>query len=571
MLIGAVHPATQVILSAAALALFAAYGWMRRARGMRTVPFAGAMLLALVFTAIQLVPLPAPLVALLSPEAYQLRRQVGPDRWFVPLTVDVPATLLALARGAACAGVFLVLGRFVRSRRHARRLAWAIAATGALVALIAFVQRAAGVDAIYGFYRPRSLPGFGVFGSFVDVNHAASVLALGLLVSAGVAIDVRGTARVAAIACAALCGCALLFSASRGALVGAAIGSLLFAVVQFSRVIGWVRGSVAALVVLVAVMAFSLWTSEAVRARFTVPAQQLWSNQKTRGWSAGLRMADAYRWTGVGRGAFETPVDAFRVQSDGVRLVYPEDIFVQLASEWGFPAAIAIMMLVLASARRFVPAMAKLSPTSVAAVCGVIAVVAHEVTDFGLETLGVALPTTIALGIAVGESGAEDRKHARHSARSRIIPAASVASFAAAWVLTLALSAWAARRTVDADWSRLTSGRVDDGNLAAAIARHPADDYLELLAAQRALQAGSATAMHHINRALTLNPSNWQAHRMAARLLAATHHTSQAALEYRLAIDNGFAANFEELATILGPAVVDAVPQQPPALFDLAR
>ena len=571
LLIGSVHPPTQVALSTVALVLFAACAWMRGARGLRLVPFAGAMLLALAFTALQLVPLPAPIVALLSPAAYQLRSDVTPGRWLLPLTVDVPATLLALVRAAACTGVVLALGSFVRSRRHARRLLWALAAMGTLVAIIACTQRAFGSETILGFYRPRSTPGFGVFGTFVDVNHAASVLALGLLVASGLAVEHRDGRRALAVGCAALCGAALLLSTSRGGLVGAAVGALLLATLLFARGVGWTRGLLAAGVLMVAVVALSLWTSETLRERFLPTNQPAWSTQKTRGWSDGMRLAAAYRWTGVGRGAFEAPVNGYRLKSDGVRLVYPEDLFVELMSEWGAPMALALMVMVLVIGWRFAPSLTKLSAGSIGAFAGVVAVIVHEATDFGLETLGVALPTAVGLGIVVGEATVEARKQKRSDRAKRLQPRV-IAAIAAAWALALVGSAWAARHTLDADWSRVTADRGhDDAALAAAIARHPADDYLELLAAQHDLQAGSPAAMRHINRALILNPSNWQGHRMAARLLASAHHPAQAALEYRLAIGNGFSADINELARVLGRAIVDAVPQQPAALFQLAR
>ena len=43
----------------------------------------------------------------------------------------------------------------------------------------------------------------------------------------------------------------------------------------------------------------------------------------------------------------------------------------------------------------------RLSPGPLAALCGVTAVLAHELADFGLELPGVALPTALALGVAV--------------------------------------------------------------------------------------------------------------------------------------------------------------------------
>src|SRR6185437_5726305 len=94
----------------------------------------------------------------------------------------------------------------------------------------------------------------------------------------------------------------------------------------------------------------------------------------------------------------------------------------------------------------------------------------------------------------------------------------------------------------------------------AAIRRHPADDYLELVAARAALRDDPTTAMHDLNRALRLHPTNWQAHRLAARLLLASGHPAQAALEYRLALASGMVLDLNELTRLLAGHVVEAVP-----------
>ncbi len=76
--------------------------------------------------------------------------------------------------------------------------------------------------------------------------------------------------------------------------------------------------------------------------------------------------------------------------------------------------------------------------------------------------------------------------------------------------------------------------------------------------------------MHHLNRALQLNPGNQQTHQLVARLLAGAGHTQQAALEYRLALQHGLAPDYGELTRVLGHHVVDAVPQEPARLVGLA-
>src|SRR5207244_3820519 len=193
--IGGVHVPVQLSLAAAALALFLAYAWLRGERGLRPVAFLGAAVVAVGFTFAQLVPLPAIVVGLLSPAARILRDETTGGARFMPLSLDAPATGLALVRGLGCLSLLLIVGGLVQSRTQARRVLGVLVGFGTAIAVVALAQRAAGVQTILGFYRPRSTPGFGVYGPFVDVNHAAALLTLTALMAIGLAAELRGTAR----------------------------------------------------------------------------------------------------------------------------------------------------------------------------------------------------------------------------------------------------------------------------------------------------------------------------------------------------------------------------------------
>ncbi len=568
--IGGVHPLTQVALGVAVLALTAAYLASRGKTGARLVPFASLLALMVVATALQLVPLPSPLVHLLSPAAYDVRRSVTTS-WWLPLTLDVPATLLALVRALSGLGVLVVVAGAARSRRAARRLLFGLALLGGGFALVAFAQKLAGSSAILGFYHPRSTPGAGVFGTLVDINHAAALLALTALISVGLGFELPDRRRYVAFGCAALAMVALLMTMSRGGLVGFAAGGLVLMAVLLGRSLGVARGLVSACVLLLVAASVTLWAGEGLRARFMPPsASQLWQNQKTRGWRDGLSMTGDYLWTGVGRGAFEAPLRAYRGDDESVRLVYPESFIVEYAAEWGWPITLALALLALVGVKRTLAEWSELTPGTIGAAAGVISVVVHELFDFATELPGVALPAMVALGVVAGRVAAqEDRPQ-------RLRPPVTVPLLALTALALAVAGLWAAPRTLDGDGARLHdafTAKAPDltGPLASAIARHPADDYLELIAAEDGLRRRDAAgAMHHLNRALQLHPANAQTHQLVARLLAKAGHPAQAALEYRLALQHGLPPDYGELTRVLGRYVVDAVPQEPPRLVALA-
>jgi hypothetical protein len=193
--------------------------------------------------------------------------------------------------------------------------------------------------------------------------------------------------------------------------------------------------------------------------------------------------------------------------------------------------------------------------------------------DFGLELPGVAFPTVAALALMVARAQ-EQRDPMREQSR-RFGPPWVVAGMAL-WAAALVAGTWAVPHVLTADGERLKlavanhTARPDE--LAAAVRRHPADYYLELLSATAAFRRKDPGAGHHLNRAQRLNPSDPWVHLSTARWLASTGRRSQAALEYRLGAECGGPINYDELTATLGPRyLAEAVPQTDQTLMEVAR
>jgi tetratricopeptide (TPR) repeat protein len=193
--------------------------------------------------------------------------------------------------------------------------------------------------------------------------------------------------------------------------------------------------------------------------------------------------------------------------------------------------------------------------------------------DFGLETAGVALPTAMALGLVAGRAQATATPRERPSVRLGWPVAAGALGI---WLVLLGFGLWAVPRTSDADGVRaaqLVKERAPNAaaELAAMIRRHPAEYYFELQAIRQEMLTGSADVLRHINRALQLYPQSPQPHLLAAYYLARIGRRSQAAIEYRLAVERGHSFNHAEALRLVGPREVErAVPQRPEELLRLA-
>ena len=568
LLVGGAPAAAQIALATAGLFVGLA-AVIERAHRLRLRLLLLSFGLAVLLPVLQLMPLPPALLSALSPEAAALRSEVGQTGW-LPLSLDVPATVFALLRDLLLLVVFVVASSIGRSNRRSRAVLGSIVAAALIVAIAALIERAVGTKKIFGVYDFTHWPGSGIWGSFVNGNHAASLFALGALIVAGAAVELEGWRRVAPILVALSLSAMTLHTGSRGGALGLIAGGGLMAVWLMARRFGRWRGFALALVVVAAIATPSLILAQGLRSRLTGDLHEQWNNQKTRGWSAALRASDAFRLTGVGRGAFEAPVAAFRSDDEGVRLVYAENFVVQRVTELGWPASLVMFVLAGAGVWQFRAGLAKLSPLFVAAASGVVGTVVHELTDFGTELPGVAVPMTAALGIVAG--------HAIHNGgvSGRPIPRWITLSVLLLFAGTIVSAKRLLPTLADGDFAEVAAAvRASPSTtrelVQEAHRRHPADGYFDLLSAERLLRAHDGNPLPALNRSMRRLPTEPKAHWMAARVLIAVKRPAQAALEYRAAIERRLAPPYEEMLRALGPAVVDAVPQTPEATEQLAR
>ncbi len=573
LLVGGGPPWAQIVVAAAATALFGIHLLSRGGR-VALPPFLGLFGLSLGVTAIALIPLPRGLVGLLSPRALDLRAEVSGGSGWIPLTLDVPATVLALVRGVAWVLVFTVVAGFARRSRRAITLTLSLGSAAVAMAIFALVQKPFAVTKILGLIPVQHMSGGGVFGTFVNTNHAASFFAIGLLLCLGLAIGQRGGLRGAAIAGAVLSGVALALTRSRGGVLGAGCGVVVLMTLSLARRFGTLRALALAGVIVGISGGAVLWLEDGLRGRLVpTDTSHPWDNQKTRGWLASAALVADYPLTGVGRGAFEAPTTRYRSRDEGVRLQYPENLPLQWASEWGLPATLLFFALVLRTGRRIWGGIGRLEPSSQAALAALIAVGIHELFDFGLELPGVALPAAALLGIVVARL--RELKEAGAGGAKKSDPRAAYGALVVATGLVL-LGVRALPFTMDAE---RTLGRAMivsrdpavTSFLNAAIVRHPADSYLELLAATEATRRADRSAGRHLNRAQRLFPADPAGHLQAARWLATIGRRSQAAIEYRLARERGSGHGIDEAFGVVGETFIDrAEPTTARALMDVA-
>ncbi len=172
----------------AALAL-AAVGRPRPGASRDTRTLDRLLFLAVAATALQLVPLPPSLRAVLSPHADAVRSalvlgETGAGAWR-PISIDPPATVYSLGLLIAALIVFWTARRAF-AHGMTRRVVTVVALSGLIASLVAIVLHAtADRTLIYGRWPAVDI-GARPYGPFVNRNHFAAWLVMAVPLSAGV-------------------------------------------------------------------------------------------------------------------------------------------------------------------------------------------------------------------------------------------------------------------------------------------------------------------------------------------------------------------------------------------------
>lgn len=506
---------------------------------------------AALLTAFQLLPLPAVMVGVLSPEklaavtANAAALEHATPGW-LSLSMDPPRTAVELAKLAGYLGLAWAALRIARGQAGVRALAAVVAGIGAVIAVITIAHELAGTSAVFGIYEPRTAEHMPLTSPIINSNHLAGLMVLAAPVALALAASSAGRLRVLWIAAVVAC-CAIgVLSASRGGVVALGLGMVACAALLFwgrrkrrhrhgkRKTAASARASVAITVACALVLGLTL-TGEMAWNQLTATrkAEILAQEGKLAVWKEVVGLVPDYPWVGVGRGGFESAFSAEMSRGDKV-FSHVENVLLQVVMDWGLPAALLFAVLlgaaVLVVVRRW-----RGDPLDAGLAAGFVALVVHNLVDFSLAMPGVAMPAVVAAAaLSRGSLARISRPQIQRTmgARLALVGGAAVA-------LMLAATPWA--RSARADNLRLAARQFQDPRAALAAAtdildRHPADHVAAGRVAEALFALRDPRAVPMINRALALNPGHPGLHLVAARMLIASQDPHQALVQYRLAI-----------------------------------
>ncbi len=523
--------------SVVALACWAA-GAVRHSR---RVTLHGALVIPAVMAlaaAVQLVPLPPGLLALVSPPAAELREfalvPLGLTGWR-PLSVDPPSTARALARLTALGLLAFVALQLGRAENVRRRLFAVTALSGVLVSLTGLGHLLAGAEALFGVHH--FIANLSLVTPFGNVNHLAAFLTFTSTVALGLALSSESRdVAVAWVTAAFVSGLAIFLSLSRGGiasfvvtwgLVGAAFLALKGG--GLKRVVPWV--------VIAGTMAFAgllAFDQLADRAE-TVSSVEKLSSTKVELWPMLWDGIAPSGRLGMGAGAFELGFTRWQTRQLSVTFTHPENAPLQLAADFGVPLALVLMGLVAWLARRmWVGVYTEHAERTV--LLGAIGVALHDVFDFALELNAVAPVVIIGVGLV-----ASAQRNVRQTPGRRFSGAIALALVLLGVGLAQGRSHHLDAEAELADIIKARAG-LDEvrAKALAAIDRHPSDWLLYArMASDVAARGDPREALAWANRHAFLRPIDSHAAVSAANALLRLRQPGQAISQLKHAWELG--------------------------------
>jgi tetratricopeptide (TPR) repeat protein len=514
-----------------------------------TLPAGGILLLTL-WTALQAIPLPASLVAILAPHNAETWRHAldplglpGPA-WH-PISLDPGATWVEVLKGITYLGVLLT-STVVAFRRGATFGVGLVFVSALAAGAFTIAHGIAGMTKVFGLYEPIYFSSPWQMGPLLNSNHLAGYLNLGVTCGLGTLLVRKPNVPrwLSGLGVATLIALAVL-AASRGATVLLPLGVALVVLLLRSRNIPEQEA--------VSRRWLNILTFGAVAGGVTFTALGLTS----RHWKALLDqdlgklsilswarpLVFDHPWLGIGRGAFETVYPAYRPIQGHVLWTHPENLLVQWAAEWGLPVTlltVGFFAWLIRPSRMG----ATRSAVAAGAVAGIFILVLQNWVDFSLEMPGVAISAVALIGTCWGDT--RRRGVARslgHPWASRFGRRGLTVGFAVLGGLALLLVATRGMRTALDD--RLEFRRLIEGPrmskdrfnplIRAAMLRHPAEPYIPLVGAERAWRERDANPIPYLQRVFTRAKVYGRAHLLLAEILFARHARHQALMELKFA------------------------------------
>jgi O-antigen ligase len=425
LLAGAVHEPVFIPLLAGSILAGLVTLWRHRRAPGPPLPGLWLMLGLHALVLFQLVPLPPPLLRVLSPGTFAFHSNqllVPPLVAWKPISVSPPDTLRGLAFLVAFSLLALAVFRELGEGRWRRRLLRTVMFTGLALSVVALLQAVSPEPRrLYGVWQPRW--DWAVFGPYVNRNHFAGYLVMAAALSVGFALEAlarlraawatsrRGLlllgeaeglalARAAAVVMVIVAG--LVASQSRGGVSAFALAALLMPLATPRR-----RPTALAVAVLVALGVLWIGLGGVLQA-FEVRGIR---GSRLDLWRDMLPMVPRFPVFGVGWNAFATAYPWYQTVWKTEWIGEAHNDYLQVWLDGGL-VGLALVAGLVGLVFRAALARARRSPVELGLFGALLGLALHEIVDFNGQ-----IPANAATGIALAAAAlvppARERGHPR--------------------------------------------------------------------------------------------------------------------------------------------------------------
>jgi O-antigen ligase len=294
-------------------------------------------------------------------------------------------TLAAALDLLPCGVLLLVTGEIFSRRRRLHNFVMALAVFGFVVAFVALVQDFSGSGKIYGLMPVEGISA-AIYGPYANHNDYAGLMEMLAPLAGAAAFLERGAKRGLLLFATAMMAMSLVFSRSRGGMLGFAV-SVIFVCAILFRITRRYRVVLAGLAALCVVAMLTLWLGNDQILRRLTETQD---NYRLAIYRDCLRMWLHKPLLGYGYGTFATVYPEFRSFFTNLRVNHAHNDYLELLVDTGL-AGVALAAWFLVGVFRggmrkiFEPSDEEGSVLTLGAMTGIVALLAHSMLDFNLR------------------------------------------------------------------------------------------------------------------------------------------------------------------------------------------
>lgn len=396
-------------------------------RGIRylEVPLLNPLILLLVLSIFQILPLPLNIIKVLSPHAYKIYT-ASTDNAYYTLSLNPHSTILEIIRLFTCVIAFFLTIQLFSRERELLRLVKAMMIIGTFVALTGIFQMIFWNGKLLWIRELRH--GGTPFGPYVNRNHFAGLMEMLIPLSTGMLIifssplslknglrfgisefmrHERANAFILSLISVVVMITSLFLSLSRGGITGLSISMLFFGIMLSLRNSTRKKGVLIALISVIIFLTVGWFGWDKIIDRFErLKDTDVSSEMRFHNWQDSLKIVKDFPFTGTGIGTYEHVYPGYKTIHSQVRWEHAHNDYVEGIIEIGIIGLAIAMYIVFRFYRLILSGLMKrrlieARLLSLGALAGVTGILVHSITDFNLHIGANGLYFSVLMGTAL--------------------------------------------------------------------------------------------------------------------------------------------------------------------------